>query len=496
MSSGNDGEWVRQGTPRDADWDDEQSEYGTAVSPTEWNDYTSEQSVQVTPPAARSRAEDLLEAHPPRAEHEGEDEPTTRVVLSDPQATHALDEAEHPEDTTVLKPMPAPQGVESAAPARAAHAEPTPASPGTPEAPTRSAASRTPVAPTPIDPETPAVARRMPQAPPVMAPAPIEAEPTVPEPAPQEPVVSDAEEPQPPAAQPPVHEDVAEEPAPRSTVEVEDEATATQEVPLFQDAPLADQDPAAKEPTAEVEPVAEERVRPRPIVTDPDEPTSAMPAGVFRDGAEAPTEVIAEPVPEPTAVVPAEELDAERRLEEQIAAERAARNERLGVVASSGRDEVRAPQAAPTRVTDKFLPSLGLMFLRLVVAGILGLIGYQILTSPEATAERLATTVVPQPQLMTWVLGFTLGGIALFLVIGLMVRVAGLLMLVLAVGSLAFYRWGAFSPFLPGVEGFSGDRDLLLGAVGLLFVAIGGGGWGIDGAFRRGRARAKEGRSS
>ncbi|MDO5083985.1 MAG: DoxX family membrane protein [Arachnia propionica] len=440
MSSGNDGEWVRQGTPRDADWDDEQSEYGTAVSPAEWNDYTPEQSVQVTPPNARPRVE------------EAEEEPTTRVVLSDPRAAHAYPEGgPGAEDTSVLTPMPAPQGAERAAPARAAQ------TPGSPEVPDNL------TAPAPVEAEGPA-ARRMPQ-----APSPIE--PEAPAPAAE-------------SATP----EVVDQPEPQAAIPVEDEVTTTQEVPLF------------SEPgTPAAEPVVEERVRPRPIVPEAEETTTVVPADVFRDGAEARTEVIGEPVPEPTAamaVVPEEELDAERRLEEQVAAERAARNERLGVVATSQQDEVRAPQAVPTRVTDKFLPSLGLMFLRLVVAGILGVIGYQILTAPEATAERLATTVVPQPQLMTWVLGFTLGGIALFLVIGLMVRVVGLLMLVLSIGSLALYRWGAFSPFLPGVEGFSGDRDLLLGAVGLLFVAVGGGGWGIDGAFRRGRARAKEERTS
>ncbi|MEO7587124.1 MAG: hypothetical protein ABIS84_03765, partial [Arachnia sp.] len=56
MTSGANGEWVRQGTPHDdnADWNEEQSEYGTAISPTEWDDYSSEQSVPVTPPRAQT----------------------------------------------------------------------------------------------------------------------------------------------------------------------------------------------------------------------------------------------------------------------------------------------------------------------------------------------------------------------------------------------------------------------------------------------------------
>lgn len=488
MSSHNGGDWVRQGTPRDTDWADEQSEYGTTVSPAEWNDYTPEQSERVTPPASRARSE--------------EDEPTTRVLLEDP---HAPAHAMHEDEATMLRPIPASELDEPVIPARAAvlhadHEEPA-AESVVPEP----AVPTTPV----TEPESPAVA-----------------EPTPHEPVAHEPAVSEPA----PVADP--------EPAREAVVETESETTVTQEVPLFHEAPEA-KDPADEETVVQrlvpeepaapavaeapaevsdesveqaVEPVVEEPaepVRPRPIIPEQvqAQPVNAVPEGVFRDAdaepaAEAPTEIIEtpeeEPGTEPTAampVVPAEELDAERQLEEQLAAARAARNERLGVVESSG-SEVRAPQATPPRTTDRFLPSFGLLVLRVVVATILGIIGYQILTSPEATTERLATTLVPQPQLMAWVLGFTLAGIALFLVIGLMVRVTGLLMLVLSIATLALYRWGAFSPFMKGVEGFSGDRDLLLGAVGLLFIAIGGGAWGIDGAFRRARARAKAERTS
>ena len=35
MSSHDAGDWVRQSTPRGADWEDEQSEYGTALDPAE-----------------------------------------------------------------------------------------------------------------------------------------------------------------------------------------------------------------------------------------------------------------------------------------------------------------------------------------------------------------------------------------------------------------------------------------------------------------------------
>lgn len=82
------------------------------------------------------------------------------------------------------------------------------------------------------------------------------------------------------------------------------------------------------------------------------------------------------------------------------------------------------------------------------------------------------------------------------LVIGLAVRVVGFLMTVLAVGSLAFLRWGAFSVFRPGIDGFIGDRDLLLAAVGILFFCVGGGRAGVDAAFSLARWRAKEAKRS
>ncbi|MDO5737496.1 MAG: hypothetical protein Q4P15_13595, partial [Propionibacteriaceae bacterium] len=56
MTSGDNGEWVRQGTPQDdnANWNEEPSEYGTAISPAEWDDYSSEQPVPVAPPRAHT----------------------------------------------------------------------------------------------------------------------------------------------------------------------------------------------------------------------------------------------------------------------------------------------------------------------------------------------------------------------------------------------------------------------------------------------------------
>ena len=133
-----------------------------------------------------------------------------------------------------------------------------------------------------------------------------------------------------------------------------------------------------------------------------------------------------------------------------------------------------------------------MFFLRLITAAILTVLAYQGLTNVDGATEALSRTHLPEPRMVVWIGGFLLAAMALLLVIGLLQRVVGVLLLVMVICSLAFIRWGAFSPFLPGLDGFLGDRDLLLGAVALLLICLGGGGWGIDAAFRHSREAAKE----
>ena len=95
MSSHDAGDWVRQSTPRGADWEDEQSEYGTALDPAEWDDHVAEQSVPVETPNPRPRPATRAAAgsqgfssapQQPAPPGTGEEKPKT-----DPMASHAPD---------------------------------------------------------------------------------------------------------------------------------------------------------------------------------------------------------------------------------------------------------------------------------------------------------------------------------------------------------------------------------------------------------------------
>lgn len=214
---------------------------------------------------------------------------------------------------------------------------------------------------------------------------------------------------------------------------------------------------------------------------------AAAMAGLYRNDQDAQhTQVLERPTV-------ADEQAEEERLAAQLRQEREARDQRLGRVATSDANAVREP--APRRRGVGGFGSFGLFILRIVTAAILGVLAYQVLGNIDRTAEFLGQTLIPEPRLVSWILGFALGAMAIFLVIGLAVRVVGLLLAVIAGGALAFIRWGAFSPFVEGLEGFVGDKDLLLAAVGLLFFTLGGGRAGIDGAISTARHNSREARN-
>lgn len=209
-----------------------------------------------------------------------------------------------------------------------------------------------------------------------------------------------------------------------------------------------------------------------------------------------------------------EQADAER---ERLVAERAARREaRIAALAPApvpdpepevrGQAAWRPPTGATAasdepvrtetvtvtkRSTDGFLGSLGLFLLRLVTAAIIGAHGLFHLLNLSTTTDLIRGTVLPYPGVLTLVLGIAEVAIAIALVFGLLTRVAGLGLALIAGLALAFVLWGNWSPFVPGQPGFIGSLELLLVGVGLLFFCVGGGGWAVDRGFRA-RRKASE----
>jgi len=192
----------------------------------------------------------------------------------------------------------------------------------------------------------------------------------------------------------------------------------------------------------------------------------------------------------PSAATPSEEeLTAEER---KLAAERAARRE-AREQALAAPDVRTVPAAEPVvvtrRTTDRFLGAFALFVLRLVVAAIMAVRGLEIVTNLPAAEVLFASTIIPAPQIMAMVTGVAALAIAVALVFGLLTRIAGLGVVLIAGGALAFVLWGNWSPFIQGRSGFIGELELLLAAVGLLFLCIGGGGFSLDRSFRKSREK-------
>lgn len=234
-----------------------------------------------------------------------------------------------------------------------------------------------------------------------------------------------------------------------------------------------------------------------------------------RSGATVATQVEAERADVERTDAASGQADAER---ERLVAERAARREaRLAALAPASQPEPQfhaAPVTAATagapaaagataasavpartetvtviqRSNDRFAGSLGLFLLRLVVAAIVGIRGLYHLLNLPATTELIQGTVLPYPSILAVVLGAAEVAIAIALVFGLLTRVAGLGLMLVAGGTLGFVLWGPWSPFTAGQAGFTGELELLLVAVGALFLLVGGGGWSVDHGFRARRA--------
>ncbi|MGO1384762.1 MAG: DoxX family membrane protein [Arachnia sp.] len=504
MTSGANGEWVRQGTPRDdnADWNDEQSDYGTALSPTEWDDYSSEQSVPVAAPSAQV-PEGISTAGSPGTPSQEDPHP---VPGQEPDAVEEY-RSEEIDAGVFADPVgdPADDGL-----------DPAPIEPGFADgtdgaslsgASVYSATDDHDVASEPFETSTEETSRPRPIVPDASMAAVGVAQPVSPEPldddegptTPEYMVEASADD----ADAMDTAEYVAVDPVPAAETH-EDEPTVSDETRV---SPVTGISPDTEEDVMEMDGQSEDAatdVTDEQAETDADddmEATQAVPVTVVAPDAAAtgfvPDGLYRGETAEPTAVIAEEtypDVDVEEeRQQARLEAERQAREQRLGAVATSSENATREDNGPARVTTDRFLPSFSLFVLRLVTASILGVTSWQILGSGvDATANYLGGfPVIPEPRLVAWILGFTLGSLALLLVIGLLQRFVGLVLLIVAVAALTFIRWGSFSIFNADTAGFLGDKDLLLAAIGLLLLGMGGGRWGIDGAFRASRAAAK-----
>lgn len=487
MMSNND--WVQEGTPRDADWPVE-DDYGVPLEPAEWDDYSAEQAVPVPPPAPeRTDADGADVPTAPDPDDVVADEPTLgdeRGLSSEPTLGHedrahdelaadghqpAVEEDWHRDEVVAEDRAPEPHDTEQGDLTHDA-----------PAAESRDSSWES------WD----------------------EAE--------QQPLAEDADI---LATDPALHNPADVATVETHDVDLDDDATRVHPRDDFGfGRPV--QDPAAGDVAADTDPTT---------YNDPE--ATALHSPAFDDADHQSTDYVAPVAPAPTGdggaaglgagvagatgaaamaglyrndhdaqhtqvIDTSERLAAEQAEEERLARQlrddKVARDQRLGMVATSDANAVR--EAPLPRPGVGPFGSFGLFILRVISGAILGVIAYQILGNIDRTATFIGQTVIPEPRLVSWILGFTLAAMALFLIIGFAVRVVGLLLAVIAGCSLAFIRWGQFSPFVDGMEGFIGDKDLLFAGVGLLFFTLGGGRAGIDGAFSAARYNARISKNS
>lgn len=505
MSTNNSNDWVREGTPHE-DWDAD-TDYGVEVDPAEWDDYAQEQAVPVrTPEAARdyvppTQQEQQSEPQEPveQEQVEGEDvsdapqpDAATPTVDESPEA-EIQSEAAHPEPHTErddVPPVEEPVAEDRPVAEHPAEESPTEASPvdETPEGTSpvdefqgsyeTADDELTTVRPRPIVPDTAA------EQPESITDA------AEPRPADEDPQatavydVVDRDDAQPEDATPLESETQPEsEPEPRDD-HAEGEAAAAA-APLAAGALATDSVDNGGHDDGEYASLyreEEQKLEPESAVEPEPEAETTQ---AFTPPMDDNTQVLDN---ERLAAEEAEERERQARLQEQ----RDARDARLGVVASSQDTGVRVVTKPVKRQADKFFGAFSLFVLRGVLAAILGVLAYQVLQDVTRTEEFIANTVVPEPRLVAWILGYGLAVLAALLLIGLGARFFSVLLVLISGASLALFRWGAFSIFMDGREGFLGDRTLLTLAAALVIVAFGAGRWSIDGAIYSARQKSKE----
>ena len=356
-----------------------------------------------------------------------------------------------------------------------------------------------------------------PAAPEPAAPEPAAPEPAAPEPAAGEPALGDPVADGPVAADPIAVDPLVEGQAadrPRTDAPQTDDPLT--DAPAFSDA--ADGGPQG--PVEPRDPLESDRVEPRGRVEDPDPTTEThvMPAvdeSSDREPAIEETQVIPadesaveetqvipadESAVEETRVIPADESTAEETqvIPSQDAQPAAAGPAVAGGAAAGGvaagaaaadddhadRDAASSKPAKPPRTTDRPLGALALFVLRLVTAGIFGVHGVQKLLDIPGTREFFGSFPLPQAELFGLITAAGELAVALGLLLGLAVRIAGLGAMAITIGALILVHWTEW-PIAGSPAGFSGELELLLAAVGFVFFLLGGGRIGLDRLFRK-----------
>lgn len=149
-------------------------------------------------------------------------------------------------------------------------------------------------------------------------------------------------------------------------------------------------------------------------------------------------------------------------------------------------DEPQEERPERTRhIVDRFDGAAGLLLLRVAVAVILGIRGLQKIQHIDLLRQQLTELALPSPDVLAIVIAYGQFAIALALLLGVAVRVAGLGVAALAIGALVVGPWRSGDFFTAGQPGFNGELKFLLAGVGLALLGLGGGGWTVDRRFRR-----------
>jgi uncharacterized membrane protein YphA (DoxX/SURF4 family) len=145
---------------------------------------------------------------------------------------------------------------------------------------------------------------------------------------------------------------------------------------------------------------------------------------------------------------------------------------------SEWEDPEESRPAKARHIIDRWDGALGLLVLRIVVAAIFAIRGLQKVQHLDVTKTQFEQIGIPY-------VGVCEVAIAVALIFGIAMRVVGVGIAVIAIGALAYVKWRTGALFTEGQPGFTGELELLLAAVGVMFVGVGGGGWTVDRRFRR-----------